>query len=403
MVYIGGLIVIAGWNYVCIGRLIQCLDYIPVPKQAHDGHPNSFALQPINQEADISVTVPLLYPPRGTSTLGRVAWFAFGRVGFQIVDVMVVLLFVGIIVAYVAAVLTFVADTPIATTNRLFDAVITGLIMGMISLVPDLGYLSGASAVGLGVLLATFAVISGYGFLDRFVPPIDMQSLHPLQASQNLELWPTSLNGLSRWFGIVVFGYGIVPLTYNFQESMKEPQHVVRASMGALAGVAGVYVGIGVGLYALFPHLTADVLHELPANGYGPTLTRLAMSGTVLTTAPLLIVPCAELIEGKFGITSAMAVGRAVVRFGVVGVCVLVAVLLPNFVQVLSFVGCFCVALVSFCLPPLLHLRLAYLVQMGKNNIIRRPLAPATMLADVVLAVWGIIVTVVSTICTMQN
>jgi amino acid permease len=252
------------------------------------------------------------------------------------------------------------------------------------------------------VLMATFAVISAYGFFDRSISLNDMQSSQPLHS--HLELWPTSLNGLCRWFGIVVFGYGIVPLTYNFQESMKEPHHVVRASMFALVGVAGVYVSIGVGLYALFPHLTADVLHELPATtGYLPIVTRLAMSGTVLTTAPLLIVPCAELVEGKFGITSAMAVGRAVVRFGVVGVCVLVAVLLPNFVEVLSFVGCFCVALVSFCLPPMLHLRLAYLAQKGKNNIPRRPLQPVTVLADVALAVWGIVVTVVSTICTMQS
>jgi amino acid permease len=273
--------------------------------------------------------------------------------------------------------------------------------MGMISLVPDLGYLSGASAVGLGVLMATFAVISGYGFLDRFNPLNDLQSSLLLQS--HLELWPTSLNGLSRWFGIVVFGYGVVPLTYNFQESMREPQRIVRASIAALAGVAALYVLVGVGLYALFPRLTADVLHELPAMGYLPIVTRLAMSGTVLTTAPLLIVPCAELIEGKFGITSAIAVGRAVVRFGVVGVCVLVAVLLPNFVEVLSFVGCFCVALVSFCLPPMLHLRLAFLAQKGKNNIVQRPLNSATVWADVSLAMWGIIVTVVSTICTMQN
>ena len=220
-----------------------------------------------------------------------------------------------------------------------------------------------------------------------------------------LALWPQSLSGISHWFGIVVFGYGIVPLTYNLQESMKQPDRIVGASALSLLGVAVTYIVMGVGLYALFPHLESDVLHELPSTGLLPIVTRLAMTGTVLVTAPLLIVPCSELLEGKFFVDHSSD-HRAAVRFGVVGVGVVVAVLLPSFVEVLSFVGCFCVATVSFILPPLLHLRLVYLAHVRDKDAAattRRRLNKTEVVVDAVLLVWGIVATVISSICTLRN
>ena len=216
---------------------------------------------------------------------------------------MFVLLLLGIIVAYIAAVISFVGDTPF-TVNSYFDAVVIVIIMSFTSLVPDLGYLSGASAIGLTVLMSAFVVIAGYGIFGAASSTADGQQqqddLDTLVGSTvGLELWPNGLSGVSHWFGVCVFGFGVVPLTYNFQESMKEPGKMLGATAGALSAVALLYILMGAGLYALFPDLTADVLHELPDTGILPVLTRLAMAWTVLATSPLLIVPCAELLEGN--------------------------------------------------------------------------------------------------------
>lgn len=436
VVFVTGMIAIGTWNFVCMHRLLSCLALLPPlePQPPEDscakeaaftkGVPDVYRIGETtstttaiakgfvgddndkNSEKQDDALRLLHHPPTGTSTLGRVAWYAFGRTGLQILDVMVVLLLLGIVIAYVAAVLTFVNDTPLKSSSRIVDAIVTGIVMGSLSLVPDVGYLSGASAIGLIVLLSAFVVIAGYGVWMSDGELWDVDAVHYNEPTVlSLQFWPSSLNGISRWFGIVVFGYGVVPLTFNFQESMKEPAKMMEASASALVYVAVLYVIMGVGMYWLFPNLTSDVLHELPSTGILPTLTRYAIMLTVLTTAPLLVIPCAELIEGKVGFTQLMPLHRNVVRFSVVGITVLVAVILPDFVQVLSFVGCFCVALVSFCVPPTLHLRLSYLQTINKNagSLLPHEWNMATIVSDVALIVWGVIATIVSTVCTLQN
>lgn len=71
-----GLLGIAGWNLYSVHRLCQALGYL----KADSNHPN--------------------IPPHGISTFGKVAWFAFGQHGVHGLDFMLVILFLGIIVAY---------------------------------------------------------------------------------------------------------------------------------------------------------------------------------------------------------------------------------------------------------------------------------------------------------------
>ena len=112
--------------------------------------------------------------------------------------------------------------------------------MGSLSVVPNMGYLSKVSALGLIVLGLTFGVIAAFGDFHE-----DFHGLSFLP--QN------GLSGISHWFGCVVFGFGVVPLTYNFHDSMAEPHKMVPATGVALAGVALVYIAIGCGLVVLYP------------------------------------------------------------------------------------------------------------------------------------------------------
>jgi amino acid permease len=353
-------------------------------------------------------------PPDNTATLGKVAWYAFGQPGLECLDVMMTILLMGVVVSYLVAIIEFMSDVLLSvgvssTTAaavaavadeeeqqqrqgvagpHYFIAVLAACVIAGLSLVPNVGFLSRFSVIGLVTLTATFLVIAGYGLVYDFddnndtsrttttTTPVAAAAVAVATAAATttpLALWPITYTGFSHMYGVCLFGYGFVPLTYNFRDSMRQPERFVTASSWALVGVTVVNAVIGIGLYALFPHVAGEILHELPSSSGGilPTITRLAMAVVVIMTAPLLVVPMAELLEGKWHVDSNNTTarggcgGRCKVRFGICLVSAMIAVLFPGFVQVLSLVGCAFVGLLSLCVPPILFLRLRYMKHYG--------------------------------------
>ena len=381
LVYCFGLIAIAAWNVYAVDRLVRCRGYL-LQDAAVGENDNTDQEQITTHVSNLERnTTRRKVPKESTSTLGKVAFLAFGPTGLEVIDILMMILLMGIVVSYLSAVISFLSDTPL-TIGPLGDALVVATLMLLLSLVPDLGHLSGISGAGLMVLGGTFIVIAGYGIHDYWTSS---------QHGASLPLWPTSKTGLSHFFGVCVFGFGTVPLTYNFQESMRNPDLIVPSTAGALGGVALAYIILGVGLSLLFPTVSGEVLHELPAAGWLPTTTRLAMALVVVLTAPLLIVPAGELLEGKFH------GNKVLVRCGVCLVGVFVAVLLPTFVQVLAFVGCACVGFVSFCVPPILHMRLLWRLRKDDSRWMI-----ANFLFDCAMLTWGLIATVLGTIFTLS-
>jgi len=479
MLHVSGLVAIGLWNIYAVDRLCQCLTLLPKEAQQgeqqggeeeegkakhlhqqdllemspshnsryeqeqqpchHRPHSATHHGDPHQQEQPKSTSFTTSSnhrhhahqqyyppPPRGTSTYSRVAWYAFGPIGLWTLDVMMICLFIGVVVAFVDATRGFLRDTPVTTGSEILDAIAIAMIIGPMSAVPDVGYLSRFSAMGLMVLFASFLVIAVYGaFLWKDDDDLighdhendDISAMMTMtttthddilssSSSTTLNWFPQNgIQGISQWFGCVVFGYGIAPLTYNFRESMAEPTHMVRASTAALLVVAGSYVILGVGLYYLFPDIDGDVLHTLPAEGWFPIVIRLSMAVVIFVTAPLLIVPCGQLVEGKISTilsssnhddndndddddAAAMPYGVQVfVRIGIALLCVSISVMVPGFVSVLSLVGCASVAAVGFVIPPLLFLRLRFLRSMLSYDLV----------LDVAMLVWGFFATAIST------
>ena len=364
-------------------------------------------------------------PPSGTTTLGKLAWYAWGRSGTYSLDLVMVLYLVGVIVTYLNAMRSFLRDTPFSTGVRILDSLFLVIVMATISLVPHTGYLSRASVLGLAVLLATFLVIAWYGFTDAQNDdnlPIDSRWDEMAEDSKLSEtvihrivvnttvvsangrgIW-LPINGfasVSKWFGCVVFGFGVTPLTFSFREAMEVPRNLLWATQWAMVVVGVSYATIGVGLLLLYPNIEGDVLHELPTRGWLPILTRLAMVVVVLMTAPLLIVPCGEIIEKRLLALHDHAPLSAknawylhvTIRWSICLVCAVISAMVPGFVDVLSFVGCCCVAVVGFCLPPLLHLILSW----------QRGVPISSLGFDLALLLWGLFATAVSTIYTYRE
>ncbi|GKY91616.1 hypothetical protein MPSEU_000133500 [Mayamaea pseudoterrestris] len=409
-----GLPAIALWNVYAVHRLVLCLNLISEKKAADDGsnsndngtnevesqqqqqhaqaasrlrRPTSSPSSKQLTEAFLSPSDEQLLPSAGVSTMGRVAWHAFGPVGLQLLDVSMLFLLVGIIVAYVAGSITFLGDTPFTTKSSLLDGMICSSIMALISLVPHVGHLSWVSASGLLVLLGTMGVIAGYGFKD-------LSTASNTLSFTTIPLLPVSVTGVSHLFGIAVFSFGVAPLTYTFQSSMQHPVKMVPATCVALSLTSICYVLIGVGMLLCYPNLQGDLLHELPSHGWLPVLTRLAMVWVCIMTAPLLIIPCSELLEGKWQVRkSNVAALRCIICLA----AVFVAICMPSFVQVLALVGCACVGLVGFCLPPLFHLRLSSAHREYVSH------QTSTWVLDTVMLTWGVGVTLLSTYYTFQR
>jgi amino acid permease len=431
LLYVFGLFGIALWNVYASKRLCDCWELLFFMKdgdtkdsttrghtsiQNGNGNENVVSTGDAAGAGDIPTSTtsastssrPLTPPPpQGTAALGTIAWYALGPMGLVVLDALTVLLLMGIIVAYNDAIRSFLQGTPFTTDNDVLDAIFIAFLIAPLSVVPDMGYLTKTSAAGLGVLGAALFIVAAYGVYNNHD---DTHETTTTMAETSLQWFPRQgLAGVSHWFGCTVFGFGIVPLTLNFRESMAEPARLPYATLFALLLVAALYIVIGIGLLALYPNIESDVLSQLPREGWLPVVTRLAMVVVVVATAPLLIVPCAEIIEGKLLLHGTPAAGpgpgeqqqhppisersKVVVRFGICFVTVAISVGIPEFVGVLTFVGCFCVAFVSFCIPPTLHLVL--LKDRG---------APwRSMWVDAVMLVWGLTATGISTSYVFQR
>lgn len=282
----------------------------------------------------------------------------------------------------IVAVLGFLQDTPLSTGSNILNSLFVALIVGTLSLVPDMGYLSKASASGLIVLGFTFTSIAVYA------KPSNVLETH-------LNLWPRDgMIGASNWFGCVVFGFGVAPLTYNYYESMAQPQHLTNATAIALLGVALCYMLIGCSLLSLYFPVQGDILQKLPTNELVPLLVRLAMIVVVVLTSPLIVLPCGLILEEKLMLNPTKQV-QATIRYSICVLCAIISVRIPAFVYVLSFVGCCSVALVGFVIPPLLHIALVL-----KYN---RSQPVMDLLLDFVMLAWGVAATVISSSYTFHN
>ena len=305
------------------------------------------------------------------------------------------------------------------------NATIVSLIFIPFCWVSDLKSLAKLSAFGIFTIMGIFILIAGYG-IRKYGLNISLQD-------NDIYWWPQNLTGLSIWFGIVVFGYGFVPFTYNIQESMNNPtkHEINKATQYALFSVVTIYSLLSVSIpiiYAPSPtKMDGDVLQLLPhynknsSEEWIPTFVRLSMIVVIILTAPLIVVPTGELIQGKLGLKERQH--RFIITAVIIVICGIVGANLPNFVHVISFLGCVSVGILSFVCPPLFHLILLYrntnkhheangtialtngqhedhtLNSQGYN---KSPPTKAIVL-DAILLIWGVSASIITSIMTCRS
>ncbi|KAL3816074.1 hypothetical protein ACHAXA_009712 [Cyclostephanos tholiformis] len=301
------------------------------------------------------------------------AWDYHIPVGLTVLDALMLSLFIGLVVAYEAAMSSFVSGTSLTTGSSGLDLLLPNTIVIALSCAPDVGWLGNFSGIGLLALAMSFVIISWRGFAENgFVGFSD-------SPWSSLGLWPESISDASSWFGVAVFSYGVAPFVFNFRDSMNDPRCVGSAVRTGLLLVYVGYIIMSNGIRILFSpsHVfDGDVLQAMPNSGIS-MYVRLLMTFVVVLTTPLVVVPCGELIEGKLGMVDAddsgdgggggqrqrrrsLAPKRILVRVVICLSCIAFSVNVPNgFVNLVSFIGCFCGATTGFVLPPLFRLKLS--------------------------------------------
>ena len=179
---------------------------------------------------------------------------------------------------------------------------------------------------------------------------------------------------------------------------MAQPGQVNTSLQMGLFLVYFGYVAIANGVSILFAPsyiFEGDVLQAMP-DTWISLLVRLLMIFVIAVTAPLIAIPCGELLEGKLGLDQFYK--RILVRVLFWLVCIGFAEFMPvGFVHVVSFIGCFCVAMVGFVLPPL------FCLQLSTQRKCRTVIHDSTVLCDIVAFVVGVVATSITSSLTFRE
>uniref|UniRef100_A0A7S3Q796 Amino acid transporter transmembrane domain-containing protein n=1 Tax=Chaetoceros debilis TaxID=122233 RepID=A0A7S3Q796_9STRA len=344
------------------------------------------------------------------NSLSKVALHVFGKYGSNAIDFLMILLMVGIIVAYEDAILGFTSETLLTTGSKRIDAL--WMIVAITPFLLPNSYEGAAhlSILGSGLIAAAFIVIGLYGIKENNNDGLSGFGFHHLLS---LSMWPRNFASFSKWFGVVVFGVGVVPFSYSLQESMENPDQMMQATKRSLGIVYIAYSMIGCVISIIFSHgIETDIISSLP-RGYIPDGLRIVMSLMVCSTVPLISIPAGELINEKVqfligniddGLGSGSGSGSGSgngfkTRLILVVLCGIVSVETPNFCYVSSFLGCCCVSIMSFVFPPFLHLVCLYQYCPREKLWSKKGL----IIFDIVLLLLGVVTTAFTSFLTFGS
>ena len=206
-------------------------------------------------------------------------------------------------------------------------------------------------------------------------------------------------------FLLLKVGLGTVPFTFNLQESMHDPSQMMKATKISLWIVYITYVVSAELLSIIFwPTIhgfQSDVISALPYNSFLSRTIKISMSIVILSTVPLIIVPFGDLMQQKLGMKN-HGNGGIVVRISLCIVCASVSILVPNFVYVISFIGCCCVAMTSYTFPALVHICCLLKLRQSRTRILSK-VEWRHLYLDGILAPMGLISCILTSSLTFQE
>lgn len=279
-----GIVLMAWANYYSIRRLLSCKELLDSVAAGAD---------------DVDANDAYAF----------IASKALGKPGKVVVHFCMGVTFVGCGVSYLIAASDLLEATPLSLLfagqpllTRFLNTLLCLFIVLPLSCAKSLAFLSYSSVVGLVALLVSFAVILGLGFTHAAAANVDDAAADASSSSTSAwtRAFSTSPEGLSAFFGICAFSFGIPPLVFPIQGSMARPECFRSAVRLALVTVAFLYILLA----ETIVHLYGDDAKDIPPNilavlpeSHLATVVRLLVAVVCLMTYPLAIVPLCESVE----------------------------------------------------------------------------------------------------------
>jgi amino acid permease len=146
------------------------------------------------------------------------------------------------------------------------------------------------------------------------------------------------------------------------EEQMRRPEDFPKAFNLAYAVLLlGLYIPLAIVGYGVYGNgVYSPILCSLPRTGAVQISAKVLVTAHTMLTYPVLMSLFFADLECKWDPKSYTKTKRALLRGAAVGFTVLVAVFVPYFDSLMSFVGALCVVATVFVFPPACHVKIAW-------------------------------------------
>ncbi|KAG7978466.1 hypothetical protein I3843_05G084500 [Carya illinoinensis] len=279
------------------------------------------------------------------ASFGDLGFTVCGPIGRFFVDILIILSQTGFCVGY----LIFIGNTLADLIN---------LSPEILGLAPKSFYIWGCLPFQLG--LNSIATLTHLAPLSIFADVVDLGAMGVVMV-EDVFVFLKQRPALKTFGGLSVFFYGMGVAVYSFEgigmvlpleSEMKDKDKFGRVLALTMAFISLMYGAFGALGYFAFGEETKDMITANLGAGLVSTLVKLGLCVNLFFTLPIMMNPVYEIVERRFWGGSYCLWLRWLLVFLVS----LVALLVPNFADFLSLVGSGVCCALAFVLPALFHL-----------------------------------------------
>lgn len=296
-------------------------------------------------------------------SFGDLGFTVCGAVGRFSVDLMLILSQAGFCVGY----LIFISNT---LSNLYNSATPTNLKPRILGLLPKTVYIWGCFPFQLG--LNSIRTLTHLAPLSIFADVVDVGAMGVVMIKDVLIFLKNrpkveAFGSLSMFFyglGVAVYAFEGVGMVLPIESETREREKFGKIVALAMASISLMYGGFGLLGYFAFGEDTNDIITANLGTGTVSVLVQLGLCVNLFFTFPLMMNPVYEVVERR------LCDGRYSMwmRWLLVLMVSLVALLVPNFTDFLSLVGSSVCSGLGFVLPALFHL-MVFKEEMGWRGV----------------------------------
>uniref|UniRef100_A0A7S2XC81 Amino acid transporter transmembrane domain-containing protein n=1 Tax=Lotharella oceanica TaxID=641309 RepID=A0A7S2XC81_9EUKA len=268
--------------------------------------------------------------------------FTFGWVGEAISAFSMITTQLGGCVSF----LVFIAEnmTDVAGVSPFHVMISMFPILTIMALIKDGSMFAGTSHLGNLALILAISTVFWYGF--SYSPPsTDMSTYTQFRP-----------HGLPIFFGIGVYTFSAHCEVVFIEQSMKKRSEFLSVLSAAFIGITALYLAFGALCYMFFGDSTSEIIFEnLGTTSNFVLFVKVCICVALLVQYPIVLLPATTTIEDLLKAKGSLVWSNAI-RILLVAFTVFLAIAIPSFEVVTSFVGAFSNGVVAFVLPPLCYL-----------------------------------------------